>query len=128
MEKNIKKKNENGFTLVELLVVITIMGILGTLLVTNYTKYVDKSKQVVVDEQLNEIVKTFEVAFMENEKYEDTVLVDYSTILGLKVDIKLVYSALTGNSLPTGSVLTMDSSMIVYSHNGKTAKFIYAKS
>ena len=109
MEKNIKKKNEKGFTLVELLVVITIMGILGTLLVTNYTKYVDKSKQVVVDEQLNEIVKTFEVAFMENEKYEDTVLVDYSTILGLKVDIKLVYSALTGNSLPTGSVLTMDS-------------------
>lgn len=128
MEKNIKKKNENGFTLVELLVVITIMGILGTLLVTNYTKYVDKSKQVVVDEQLNEIVKTFEVAFMENEKYEDTVLVDYSTILGLKVDIKLVYSALTGNSLPTGSVLTMDSSMIVYSYNGKTAKYIYAKS
>lgn len=128
MEKNIKKKNEKGFTLVELLVVITIMGILGTLLVTNYTKYVDKSKQVVVDEQLNEIVKTFEVAFMENEKYEDTVLVDYSTILGLKVDIKLVYSALTGNSLPTGSVLTMDSSMIVYSYNGKTAKYIYAKS
>ena len=128
MEKNIKKKNEKGFTLVELLVVITIMGILGTLLVTNYTKYVDKSKQVVVDEQLNEIVKTFEVAFMENEKYEDTALVDYSTILGLKVDIKLVYSALTGNSLPTGSVLTMDSSMIVYSYNGKTAKYIYAKS
>lgn len=128
MEKNIKKKNEKGFTLVELLVVITIMGILGTLLVTNYTKYVDKSKQVVVDEQLNEIVKTFEVAFMENEKYEDTVLVDYSTILGLKVDIKLVYTALTGNSLPTGSVLTMDSSMIVYSYNGKTAKYIYAKS
>ena len=45
-----------------------------------------------------------------------------------RLDIKLVYSALTGNSLPTGSVLTMDSSMIVYSHNGKTAKFIYAKS
>ena len=123
-----QKKNEKGFTLVELLVVITIMGILGTLLVTNYTKYVDKSKQVVVDEQLQEIVKTFEVAFMENEKYEDTVLVDYSTLLGLKVDIKLVYSALTGNTLPTGSVLTMDSSMIVYSYNGKTAKHIYAGS
>ena len=53
------KKREKGFTLVELLVVITIMGVLGTLLVTNYTKYVDKSKQVVVDEQLTEVIKTF---------------------------------------------------------------------
>lgn len=123
-----KKKNEKGFTLVELLVVITIMGILGTLLVTNYTKYVDKSKQVVVDEQLNEIVKTFEVAFMENAKYEETTLVDYASIVGLKVDIKLVYSELTGNTLPTGSILTMDNTMIVYSHNGKTAKYIYAGS
>ena len=121
-----KRKNEKGFTLVELLVVITIMGILGTLLVTNYTKYVDKSKQVVVDEQLSEIVKAFEVAFLENAKYEDTTLVDYSTILGLKVDIKLVYQELTGNTLPTGSILTMDSSTIVYSLNGKTATYIYA--
>ena len=60
------KKREKGFTLVELLVVITIMGVLGTLLVTNYTKYVDKSKQVVVDEQLTEVIKTFEIAIMEN--------------------------------------------------------------
>ena len=121
-----KRKNEKGFTLVELLVVITIMGILGTLLVTNYTKYVDKSKQVVVDEQLSEIVKAFEVAFLENAKYGDTTLVDYSTILGLKVDIKLVYQELTGNTLPTGSILTMDSTTIVYSLNGKTATYIYA--
>lgn len=121
-----KRKNEKGFTLVELLVVITIMGILGTLLVTNYTKYVDKSKQVVVDEQLSEIVKAFEVAFLENAKYDNTTLVDYSTILGLKVDIKLVYQELTGNTLPTGSILTMDSTTIVYSLNGKTATYIYA--
>lgn len=121
-----KKKNEKGFTLVELLVVITIMGILGTLLVTNYTKYVDKSKQVVVDEQLQEIVKTFEVAFMENEKYETTALIDYSTLLDLKVDIKLVYSALSGNTLPNDSSLSMDSGTIIYSHNGKTASYDYS--
>ncbi|MCI6716745.1 MAG: type II secretion system protein [Bacilli bacterium] len=120
------KKREKGFTLVELLVVITIMGVLGTLLVTNYTKYVDKSKQVVVDEQLTEVIKTFEIAIMENTKIGEKVITSYADIKGL-ADAKTAYETLSGNSLPASSTLTIDDKVVTYSNNGKTASYAYSK-
>lgn len=120
------KKREKGFTLVELLVVITIMGVLGTLLVTNYTKYVDKSKQVVVDEQLTEVIKTFEIAIMENTKIGEKVITSYADIKGL-ADAKAAYETLSGNSLPASSTLTIDDKVVTYSNNGKTASYAYSK-
>lgn len=120
-----KNKKEKGFTLVELLVVITIMGIMGTLLVTNYTKYIDKSKQVVVDEQLSEIVKTFEVAILSNEVVNSKTITSYDDIKGANTNLKDTYEALTGNKLPDSSTLTMDTSSITYSNNGKTASYAY---
>lgn len=120
-----KQKKEKGFTLVELLVVITIMGIMGTLLVTNYTKYIDKSKQVVVDEQLNEIVKTFEVAIIGNEVIGSKTISSFDDIKGANTNVKDTYESLSGNKLPDSSTLTMDTTTITYSNNGKTAKYIY---
>lgn len=120
------KKKEKGFTLVELLVVITIMGVLGTLLVTNYTKYVDKSKQVVVDEQLTEVIKTFEIAIVDNQKIGDKVITSYADIKALP-DVKVAYETLSGNSLPTSSTLTINDSVVTYSNNGKSASYAYSK-
>ncbi len=120
-----KNKKEKGFTLVELLVVITIMGIMGTLLVTNYTKYIDKSKQVVVDEQLSEIVKTFEVAIMSNEVVNSTTIKSYADIKTANTNVIDTYESLAGNELPEGATLTMDATTITYTHNGKTATHVY---
>lgn len=120
------KKSEKGFTLVELLVVIAIMGVLGTIMLTNYSKYVDKSKQLAVDEQLGEIVKTFELAFIENEVYNDTTLIDYNSIVPFKEQVKDVYESLIDATLPENATLTMDENYLTYSYNGKTAKYKYA--
>lgn len=120
------KKNQKGFTLVELLVVITIMGVLGTVLVTNYTKYVDKSKQVVVDEQLNEVVQTFELAFVEGVKFNETTILNYQDIVDNSIDIADLYESLSGGSLPENATLSIDATKISYSLNGKTSTYTYA--
>ncbi|MGM9900182.1 MAG: type II secretion system protein [Bacilli bacterium] len=120
------KKNQKGFTLVELLVVITIMGVLGTVLVTNYTKYVDKSKQVVVDEQLNEVVQTFELAFVEGVTFNETTILNYQDIFDNNIDIENLYESLSSGNLPENATLTIDASKITYSLNGKTSSYTYA--
>lgn len=121
-----KKSNQKGFTLVELLVVITIMGILGSVLVTNYTKYVDKSKQVVVDEQLNEIIQVFELSFIDGIKYNDKTYLSYQEMFEQKVDMKLLYESLSGASLPSNSTLEIDSEKITYALNGKTSLYNFS--
>ena len=112
--------------MVELLVVITIMGLLGTIIATNYTHYVDKSKQVVVEEQLNEIVKTFEMAFVEGVVYDETPLTSYIDLMTLGQDVKHVYEVLSGNKLPTNSTLTMDGTTVTYVCDKKIASYSYA--
>ena len=121
-----KRKNEKGLTLVELLVVVTIMGLLGTIIATNYTRYVDKSKQVVVEEQLSEIVKTFEMSFVESVDYNNTILTGYSDLITLGPDVKKVYEALSGNALPDKSSLTIEGSTVTYINDGKIASYSYA--
>lgn len=52
---NLKKKNK-GFTLVEMVVVITILGILATVLVPAVKNHLDSAKKVVIQTQCREIV------------------------------------------------------------------------
>ena len=59
---NRKKKDNKGFTLVELVVVIAILAILVGLLAPQYTKYVEKSRKAADVSNLENIVKAFQVA------------------------------------------------------------------
>ena len=58
---NKKKKNNNGFTLVELVIVIAILAILVGLLAPQYTKYVEKSRKAADASNMNELVKVVQV-------------------------------------------------------------------
>lgn len=64
MLKNFKqrKKNNKGFTLVELVVVIAILAILVGLLVPQYTKYVDKARKSSDASNLANMVRAVEIA------------------------------------------------------------------
>ena len=42
-----KKMNKKGFTMIELLATITLMGIIATMAVVSYTKYVNTTKKAL---------------------------------------------------------------------------------
>ena len=56
-----KKKNNKGFTLVELVIVIAILAILVGLLAPQYTKYVEKSRKAADASNMDEMVKVVKV-------------------------------------------------------------------
>lgn len=61
-----KKKNNKGFTLVELVVVVAILAILVGLLAPQYTKYVERSRKAADVANLDSLVKAVEVAVADN--------------------------------------------------------------
>ena len=67
---NKKKKDNKGFTLVELVVVIAILAILVGLLAPQYTKYVEKARKSSDASNLENMVRAVEVAIADSN--EDT--------------------------------------------------------
>ena len=56
-----KKKNNKGFTLVELVIVVAILAILVGLLAPQYTQYVEKSRKSADASNMDEMVKAVQV-------------------------------------------------------------------
>ena len=71
---NKKKKDNKGFSLVELVIVIAIMAILVGILAPQYTKYVEKSRKAADAANMDEMVKVVKVfaADPANELATDT--------------------------------------------------------
>lgn len=59
---NRKKKDNKGFTLVELVIVVAILAILVGLLAPQYTKYVEKSRKSADVSNLENLVTAFKTA------------------------------------------------------------------
>jgi len=63
------RRGQNGFTLVEMLVVITIIGILATLAIPNLTKARNKAKEAEVKANLHVIQTALERFYTDNGQY-----------------------------------------------------------
>jgi len=60
--KDRKKKDNKGFTLVELVIVVAILAILVGILAPQYTKYVEKSRKAADVANLENMVTAFKTA------------------------------------------------------------------
>lgn len=70
--KDRKKKDNKGFTLVELVIVVAILAILVGILAPQYTKYVEKSRKSADVSNLDNLVSAIKVAAADSE-YSDII-------------------------------------------------------
>ena len=87
---NRKKKDDKGFTLVELVIVVAILAILVGILAPQYTKYVEKSRKAADASNLENLVTAFKT--VASDGTEDHVDADTYTITISKNGSKIVES------------------------------------
>ncbi len=130
MKKNQLKK---GFSLVEMLIVVTLVGILSGVLYTGYNKYLTTAKETATKAEMLEVVSAFEAAMLEHEYLygtdPETITVDNFTSFPQLFDIEEVdlvscYNSLSTNPLKEGMSLsfTKDDYLVV-EHNGLTITY-----
>lgn len=87
-------KNKNGFTLIELMIVVAIIGILAAIAIPNFMNYQCKAKQSEAKNTLGALRTSQEAYFAENSEYANT-----TALLGFETKGTSLYTiAVSGNS------------------------------
>ena len=91
-----KKMNNKGFSLIELIIVIAIMAVLVAIIAPNLTKYLGKSKSQTDKTNLDEIKKQFKNAISDAATDEITDVAGTYKVTGSSVSIDTSKTAGTG--------------------------------
>ena len=89
MNTKVAKKNNKGFTLIELIVVIAIIAVLAAILAPQYLRYVEKSRVTADTSSAKEIANAVQTACADSDVFEDVAT-------GTKVDW-------SGNTIKVGA-------------------------
>lgn len=73
------KRKQSGFTIVELLIVIVVIGILAAIVITTFTGVQKKGRDADRKSDVNAIYSQVEVYFAENAKYPSLTQLNDST-------------------------------------------------
>lgn len=107
---NKKKKDNKGFSLVELIIVVAILAILVGLLAPQYIKYVEKSRKSADASNLSEMVNAVQIYAADVDpglpagEYTITVTDEGTTVAGPDATIKVNGKAETGKDLVTAAI------------------------
>ena len=67
------RKRTGGFTLIELMITIAVIGILSAIAYPNYTEYVKKSHRTEAKRELLRLANLQEQLFVDSRKYTDNM-------------------------------------------------------
>ena len=125
MKKLFAKRKNDGFTLVELIIVIVIIGVLSAVLIPSLVSYVDKAKMSANYQEALEIKRVLDVAILEEvtvtvqlpgDETEEIVVESYEDFES--VDIKAFYTEQTGETLSTDVTVDFDEGLLYYTNRG----------
>ena len=124
--KDRKKKDNKGFTLGELVIVVAILAILVGILAPQYTKYVEKSRKAADASNLENLVTAFKTAASDGDDQIPTG--EYTITINLTAAGNKTSTTLSvPTTLPTG--VTQDTiEGIIESYAGKNWKNTKLKS
>lgn len=96
-------RNTKGFSLIELMIVVAIIGILATIAVPNFTKFQNRAKQAEARANLSAIYSAHKAFFAEWNQYHG-VMADIGYVPEGKINYYLVTGASNPPAAATGFV------------------------
>ena len=111
-----KNKFKKGFTLIEVVIAVTIIGIMSSLSVLSYKNYIGVSNEAATKQELSELAQIYELGLVKGE-------VTFGTTMAYD-DLKSAYQTITGNTLPfTSDELSFSSNSLTLSKRDVTATY-----
>ena len=103
MIQKLRGSNEKGFTLIELMIVIAIIGILAAIAIPNFVSYRQRSYNSASQSDMKNAMTTQEAYFVDNSTYATTVALLQGSGFKQSTNVTFVVDA---NSSTTGYTMT----------------------
>jgi len=130
---SLKKKNNKGFSLIELIIVITIMAILTALIAPQLLRYVEQSRVAKDLSSIDEVYRAIQISLADETIFKATTTGNTVTFKNGTTDNTSTLTASTGalatdlhktlgGKLDT-TVVTLNTALVSNTYKGKTITF-----